>query len=71
MTAPRLTFASVKAELRDLGVTIRRTGLGGEFRVNFLGGTEGTAHYTDDLADARDTGDHMALHRARHEGAVA
>ena len=61
MSALRLTLASVKATLRLVGVTL--THRGRECRVNYLTGTEATAYYTDDLADALWTGIAMAEQR--------
>lgn len=51
----KLTMKVVGAALRAIGVTMRKTEYG-EYRVNFRGGTEATACYTDDLRDALDTG---------------
>lgn len=64
--APRprkLRHDDVKAELQGLGLTFRHRD--GEFRVNYRGGTESTAYYTDDLEDARDTGRAMAAELAK------
>lgn len=40
--------------LRAIGCTLRKRD--GEYRVNVRGAGEGTAYYTDDRADAVDTG---------------
>lgn len=56
----KLTQAMVKSELNAMGLSFRRTAWGDEFRVNYRGGTEETAHYTDDLEDALGTGRYMA-----------
>jgi hypothetical protein len=59
------TVASVAREtLRAAGLTLRK--VEGEYRVNFIGGDEDTAYYTDDLTDAVSTGLHMA--RTNEEG---
>jgi hypothetical protein len=59
-----LTLTKVRAELRAIGVVITRTEWD-EYRVNFRGGNEATAYYTNDLEDARDTGlDMMRRHMA-------
>jgi hypothetical protein len=58
---PYLTVEQVKKELRPLGLTLQV--LPGEYRVNFRGGAEATAYYTDDLDDARRTGVAMADHK--------
>lgn len=55
----RLTQAVVKSELAAIGITFRRTPYD-DFRVNFRGGTEESAYFTDDLADALDSGRAMA-----------
>jgi len=57
------TLKAAQATLRALGVTLRRTGYGPELRVNFRGGREATACYTDDLDDALGTGREMARQR--------
>lgn len=54
------TFAQVKAELREIGITISVDRDYGEYRVNFAGGSEATAYYTNDIDDALDTGCAMA-----------
>jgi hypothetical protein len=58
MSDDRLTLAAVAGELSRLGVTIASQP--GEYRVNWRGGKEATAYYTDDLADALATGRGMA-----------
>lgn len=63
-----LRFVSVKADLAARGLTIRRTGYGGEFRVAYTApqalrrnvSCEATAYYSDDLADAYATALKMA-----------
>jgi len=57
------TLKAAQATLRALGLTLRRTGYGPELRVNFRGGREATACYTDDLDDALGTGREMARQR--------
>ena len=52
------TLAQAKAALRPLGVVLSKKD--GEYKVNFRGGREGTAYYTDDINDAVATGRHMA-----------
>jgi hypothetical protein len=56
-------FKSVRKELRKYGIAILK--VEGEYRVNFRGGKEATAYYTNDLRDAYDTGIAMAV-RALH-----
>lgn len=60
-----MNFAQVKAELRTLGVTIRKRD--GEYRVAFadLRGAEqeASAYYTTDLIDAYDTAGAMGSKR--------
>ena len=57
MTAT-LTLAAASEELRACGMQI--ISKPGEYRVNYRGGKEATAYYTDDLADALSTGKIMA-----------
>jgi hypothetical protein len=42
-----------KQAIRALGLTVYR--VDGEWRVNYQGGKEATAYYTDDAQDALDT----------------
>ena len=60
----RTTEAQAREHLTDLGMSLRKKG--GEYRVNFQGGAEGTAYYTDDLGDAIATGEAMALQRRKN-----
>lgn len=53
----KATVAQVKVMLRARGIVLSKKD--GEYRVNFRGGREGTAYYTDDLADALSTGQAM------------
>jgi hypothetical protein len=53
-TPKKLTLAAVRMQLADLGLVIAKRD--GEYRVNIHSGHEDTAHYTDDLQDALDTG---------------
>lgn len=50
-----MTFKQAKAQLRVVGITIRKTQYG-EYRVNFVNGTEATAIYDPDLDSAVATG---------------
>jgi hypothetical protein len=50
----KLTLTNVRKELRRLDIVI--THVDDEYRVNFRGGSEATAYYTNDLQDAFDTG---------------
>lgn len=54
-----LTLKEAKAILRQLGMSINKNQYG-EYRVNFLGGDEAGAYYTNDLEDAVNTGKSMA-----------
>lgn len=58
-----IRFLDAKNQLKGIGITINRKASTGEFRVNFVNGTEATAYYTNDLQDAIDTGIAMASHR--------
>lgn len=56
-------FQSGKIILAERGLTLTRKTLGFkvyEFRVNYKGGDEETAYYTDDITDAVQTGLAMA-----------
>lgn len=46
-----MTIRDAKLEVAKLGMVLSKTEHG-EFRVNFKGGSEATAYYTDDLDDA-------------------
>jgi len=59
----QLTIAGVKAELKPLGVTMRRSGVPGELLVRVKGTAPGEGYFTDDLEDALATGKAMASHR--------
>jgi hypothetical protein len=59
----RLTVAEACTILRDLGLVLRGDPDADEWRVNYRGGAEATAYYTNDLADAVATGNLMALQR--------
>lgn len=56
MKKSKLTQASVKKQLRAVGVSFRSKD--GEFRVAL--GNEASAYYTNDLADALSTGLYMS-----------
>jgi hypothetical protein len=58
MTASRLTLKAATEELKACGMLIASQP--GEYRVNYRGGREATAYFTDDLADALSTGKIMA-----------
>ena len=60
----RMTIAQAKLLLRRVGIVMKKTEHN-EYRVNLRGGTEATAYYTDDLADAVATGGEMAKHGGR------
>jgi len=55
----KMTMKAAKAGLAVMGMTIRKRE--SEYRVNFKGGAEATAYYTDDLGDALGTGLLMAV----------
>lgn len=54
------TLKEIQSKLRPHGVVVKKTGYGNEHRVNYRGGREETAHYTDDPNDALGTGLEMA-----------
>lgn len=47
------TLKNAQARVRRWGMSLRKND--GEYRVNFSGGREATAYYTNDLEDAVDT----------------
>lgn len=53
-----MTIAQAKAILNPLGIVLVKAD--DEFRVNVRGRSEASAYYTNDLADAVDTGKAMA-----------
>ncbi len=61
--AEGMTFSEVKSRLRAIhAMTIGRRD--GGYRVNFAGGSEDCAYYTDDLTDAYHTA--IEMRRAFH-----
>lgn len=56
-----MRWSEAKAIVRDAGMTIHRRER--EYRVNFRGGSETTAYYTDDRQDAVNTALGMAQER--------
>lgn len=62
MVNPRMTIAEAKAALRVKDMTFNKNEHG-EYVVNFRGGSEDTAYYSDDFADALNTGLDMARRR--------
>jgi len=59
-----MKFRDAKILLRASGMTLVHTGIPGEYRVNFIGGLEATAYYTNDLDDAVGTAGAMLAHAA-------
>ena len=57
-----MTLRQAKTQLRAIGITVNKTAHG-EYRVNFVGGSESTASYETDLQSAMDTGIAMASQR--------
>ena len=54
----KITLKDAKELLRAYALTINKKD--DEYRVNYLGGKEETAYYTDDIEDAIATGKMMA-----------
>lgn len=50
-TKKKMSLKEATSRLCGSGMTIRRTDCG-EYRVNFRGGAEATAYYSDDIDDA-------------------
>ncbi len=63
-TSGGVTQKEAMKALKNVGIVLKRTEYG-EYRVNFKGGKEASAYYTDDLQDAIDTG--MAMFKRQHE----
>lgn len=55
-----LSIRELKAAIRALGLTCRFLSTTGEFRINYTGGKEATAYYTEDRDDALATAQQMA-----------
>jgi hypothetical protein len=55
LDGPKLNRDVVRKALQKLGITVRRTEHE-EYRINYRGGAEATAYYTNELADALHTG---------------
>lgn len=60
-----MTLGKAMQLARSNGMAIRKTD--GEYRVNYMGGTEETAYYTDDLADAVETMEQMAQQKVEQD----
>lgn len=54
----RLTYKNVQERLREAGVVMSKRG--GVHRINYFGGLEATAYYTESLQHALDRGLEMA-----------
>jgi hypothetical protein len=65
MTDPPSYFERVAAELRPLGLTLRR--LPGEYCVNYRTGSDKTARFADDLDQALELGRAMAAEKAAEQ----
>lgn len=58
-----MTLKNLTEKCRAMGLTCRKRD--GEYRINYKGGSEETAYYTDDMGDALDTA--VCMHRAQQE----
>ncbi len=54
-----MTLLQLKKELKKLDMTVRYDAVSREYRVNFKGGSESSAAYTDDIEDALGTAKDM------------
>lgn len=61
-----ITMKSAKAEMRAIGISLRYLVDTGEYRVNYAGGAEATAYYTNCIEDAVATGHMMAARKEGH-----
>jgi hypothetical protein len=59
-----VTYKSVQEKLRDAGIVMSKRG--DIHRINFFGGLEGTAYYTESLEEALERGLSMAKNRQGH-----
>lgn len=59
-----MTLSQAKAELAKIGYSVRKITETGEYRVVRKGGTEASAYYTNNLADAVATGKAESLREA-------
>jgi hypothetical protein len=55
-----MNLKDAQAALRPHGMVMKKTGEGNEHRVNYKGGKEDTAYYSDDRMDAFHTAHKMA-----------
>lgn len=60
-----MTLRAAQAAVRALGMVLTSHPELGEYRLNFKGGTEATAYYTNDLDDAIATAEDMAQRHLR------
>lgn len=63
-----LTIKQARIELSAVNMSLR--GKDGEFRVNYAGGIEASAYYTNDLWDAVKTGLAMRAERTKRDSEV-
>lgn len=59
----KMTFKEAQKWAQSKGLVLTKDADSGEYRVNFKGGKEATAYYTDDLPDAVGTGEAMCKER--------
>jgi hypothetical protein len=69
MTVPISRFELIAAELRALGISLRR--LPGEYCVNFRNGGDASARMADDLDQALELGHAMAAEKAADRATTA
>lgn len=62
-----LKLKDCQKEATAMGLVLTKTD--GEYRINFKGGKEATAYYTDDLEDAMNTGKSMVKRKGSKESA--
>jgi hypothetical protein len=60
-----MTYKAVQEALREIGIVISKRG--NVHRINFFGGLENTAYYTQELQDALEKGLAMAKPRRGHQ----
>ena len=63
-----MNLRDAQKALQPHGMTMKKTGYGNEHRVNYKGGKESTAYYSDDRDDAYHTAHKMAEERRMKDG---
>lgn len=65
----KMTLKEAQKWAQSKGLVLKKSE-DGEYVMNYKGGKEATAYYTNDLADAVGTGEIMCKERDKHKGGV-